>query len=63
MIKDIAQKALKEKRKIRIFAHQRPDADALSSSLALRKYFKSKGIDAEYVIDNEIRYFYHHQLV
>lgn len=58
MIKDIAQKALKEKRKIRIFAHQRPDADALSSSLALRKYFKSKGIDAEYVIDNEIRYFY-----
>lgn len=50
MIKEILEKATKEKRPIKIYAHQRPDGDAVASSKTLERFFKENGINAEYVV-------------
>lgn len=57
MIQGIIQKAKTENKKVYIYAHKFPDGDAISSSCAIQEYLKNAGIDAKYVVTNEIRAF------
>ena len=57
MIEEIIEKAKKENKKVYIYAHKFPDGDAISSSRAVAEYLKSQGIDAQYVVTNEVRAF------
>lgn len=57
MIKEIIEKAKKEKKKIYIYAHKFPDGDAISSSRALEEYLKLQGIDARYVVTTDVKAF------
>ena len=57
MIEKIIEKAKQENKKIYIYAHRYPDGDAVSSSCAVAEYLKNQGIDAKYIITNEIRTF------
>lgn len=53
MIEKIIEKAKQSNKKVYIYAHKFPDADATSSSLALAEYLKSFGIDAKYVVSSQ----------
>lgn len=55
MIKEIIEKAKKEKKKVYIYAHKYPDGDAISSCKATEEYLKSQGIEAQYVVTTPIR--------
>ena len=57
MIEEIIEKAKKDNKKVYIYAHKFPDGDAISSSCAVAEYLKSQGIDAKYVVTNEVRAF------
>lgn len=57
MIQEIIKKAKSENKKVYIYAHKFPDGDAISSSCAIQKYLQNEGIDAKYVVTNEIRIF------
>lgn len=57
MIQEIIQKAKTENKKVYIYAHKFPDGDAISSSCAIKEYLQNEGIDAKYVVTNEIRSF------
>lgn len=57
MIQEIIQKAKTENKKVYIYAHKFPDGDAISSSCAVQTYLQNEGIDAKYVVTNEIRSF------
>lgn len=57
MIEGIIEKAKKENKKVYVYAHKFPDGDAISSSRAVVEYLKSQGIDAQYVVTNEVRAF------
>lgn len=50
MLKEILDKAKREKLPIRIYAHRYPDGDAVSSSKTLERFFTENGINAEYVV-------------
>lgn len=54
MIEEIIEKAKKENKKVYIFAHKNPDGDAIGSSRALAEHLKLQGIEAKYVVTNEI---------
>ena len=54
MLEDIIKKAIKENKKVYIYAHKFPDGDAISSSCAVVEYLKNNGVDAKYVISNPI---------
>ena len=55
MIKEIIEKAKKDNKKVYIYAHKFPDGDAISSSRAVAEYLRNEGIDARYVVTNEVR--------
>lgn len=57
MIEEIIEKARRENKKVYVYAHKFPDGDAISSSRAVVEYLKSQGIDAQYVVTNEVRAF------
>lgn len=54
MIKEIVKKAKQENRKVYVYAHKFPDGDAISSSCAVVEYLKKQGIDAIYVVRNQV---------
>ncbi len=55
MIEEIIEKAKKQNKKVYVYAHKFPDGDAISSSCAIVEYLKNKGIEAKYVVSQEIR--------
>ena len=57
MINNIIEKAKKENKKVYIYAHKFPDMDALSSSISLRDFLREKGIDANYIVTEDVRNF------
>lgn len=57
MIKEIIEKARKENKKVYVYAHKFPDGDAISSSRAIAEYLKNQGIDAQYIVTNDVRAF------
>ena len=57
MIEEIIEKARRENKKVYVYAHKFPDGDAISSSRAVVEYLKRQGIDAQYVVTNEVRAF------
>lgn len=55
MIQEIIRKAKKENKKVYVYAHQFPDGDAISSSCAIVEYLKNNGVEAKYVVDQQVR--------
>jgi len=57
MIEEIIKKAKNGNKKVYVYAHKFPDGDAISSSRAVVEYLRIQGIDAQYVVTNEVQAF------
>lgn len=50
ILEEIVQKAKREGRNVNIYAHKRPDGDAVASSKTLEKFLLDRGVTARYIL-------------
>ena len=54
MMDRIVKRCKSENKRVYVYAHKYPDGDAISSASAIVEYLKNEGIEAKYVVSDEV---------